>query len=128
MEGKNCFKAQPVGVNKVNNIMKDMTQPAGLSSKTNHGSLKKTLVQKPQDSGVPLNQWIIQITGHKKLQSVSNYSSLLGKQSRYQRCTDRKQTEYRIASPCATSSTLDVNSFKENRLQTMFYGNTYIEL
>ena len=31
--------------------------------------------------------------------------------------------EYRIASTSTTSSTLDVNSFNEKRLQTMFHGN-----
>ena len=62
---KNWFKAQPMGVNKLNNIMKDMTQAAGISGKTNHSG-RKTLVQKLQDSGVPPNQ-IIQITGHKNL-------------------------------------------------------------
>ena len=31
--------------------------------------------------------------------------------------------EHRIASTYTTSSTLDVNSFNENRLQTMFHGN-----
>ena len=38
MEGKNWFKAQPMGVNTFNNIIKDMTQAAGLSGKTDHGS------------------------------------------------------------------------------------------
>ena len=76
--GKNWLKAQPVGVNKLNNIMKDMTQAAGISGKTNHSG-RKTLVQKLQDSGVPSNQ-IIQITGHKNVQSVNNYSSLREKQ------------------------------------------------
>ena len=101
VEGKNWFKAQPMGVNKLNNIMKDMTQAAGISGKTNHSG-RKTLVQKLQDSGVPPNQ-IIQITGHKNVQLVNNYSSLrekqmesitysfLDNQSRYQRRTDRKQ-------------------------------------
>ena len=78
VEGKNWFKAQPMGVNKFNNIMKDMTQAVGISGKTNHSG-RKILVQKLQDSGVPPNQ-IIQITGHKKLQSVNNYSSLREKQ------------------------------------------------
>ena len=58
--------------------MKDMTQVAGISGKTNHSG-RKTLVQKLQDSGVPPNQRI-QITGHKNLQSVNNYSSLQEKQ------------------------------------------------
>ena len=71
----NWFKAQ---VNKLNNIMKDVTQPAGISGKTNHGG-RKALVQKLLDSGVPPNQ-IIQITGHKNLQSVNNYSCLREKQ------------------------------------------------
>ena len=67
VEGENWFKAQPMGVNKLNNIMKDMTQAAGISGKTNHSG-RKTLVQKLQDSGVPPNQ-IIQITrGHKNVQ------------------------------------------------------------
>ena len=142
VEGKNWFKAQPMGVNKLNNIMKDMTQAAGIPRKTNHSG-RKTLVQKLQDSGVPPNQ-IIQITGHKNLQSVNNYSSLWEKQvesiSRNLSSTTKAATnvaiaqtennmtaqplaEYRIASTSTTSSTLDVNSFNENRLQTMFCGN-----
>ena len=39
-----------MGVNKLNNVMKDMTQAAGISVKTNHSG-RKTLVQKLQDSG-----------------------------------------------------------------------------
>ena len=100
-------------------------------------------MQKLQHSGVLPNQ-IIQITGHKNLQSVNNYSSLWEKQvesiSRNLSSTTKAATnvaiaqtennmtaqplaEYRIASTSTTSSTLDVNSFNENRLQTMFHGN-----
>ena len=78
VEGKNWFKAQPMGMNKLNNIMKDMTQAAGISGKTNQSG-RKTLVLKLQDSGVPPKQ-ITQIRGHKNLQSVNNYSSLREKQ------------------------------------------------
>ena len=35
-----AFKAQPMGVSKLNNIMKDMTQAAGISGKTNHSGRK----------------------------------------------------------------------------------------
>ena len=55
VKGKNWLKAQPMGVNKLNNIMKDMTQAAGISGKTNS---QQFLVQKLQDSGVPPNQII----------------------------------------------------------------------
>ncbi|CAH3030507.1 unnamed protein product, partial [Porites evermanni] len=37
--------------------------------------------------------------------------------------TAQPLAEYRIASTSTTSSTLDANSFNENRLQTMFHGN-----
>ena len=123
-------------VNKLNDIMKDIKQAAGISGKTNHSG-RETLVQKLQDSGVPPNQ-IIQITGHL----VNNYSSLREKQmerisrilsSTTKAATNVTQTEnsltakpmaeYRIASTSTTSSTLDVNSFNENRLQTMVHGN-----
>ena len=129
-----------MGVNKLNNVMKDMTQAAGISGKTNPAQ-RKTLVQKLQDSGIPPNQ-IIQITGHKNVQSVNNYSSLREKQmetissvlsSTAKAATNVAQTEnnvtaqtlaeYRIASTSTTSSTLDVNSVNENRLQRMFHGN-----
>ena len=73
VEGKNWFKAQPMGVNKLSNIMKDTTQAAGISGKTNHSG-RKTSVKKLQDSGVPPNQ-IIQITGHKNVQSVKGARS-----------------------------------------------------
>ena len=98
-------------------------------------------MQKLQDSGVPPNQ-IIQMTGHKNLQSVNNYSSLREKQMESistilysttkaatnvaqieNNLTAQPPAEYRTASTSTTSSTLDVNSFNENRLQTMFHGN-----
>ena len=91
-------------------------------------------MQKLQHSGVPPNQ-IIQITGHKNLQSVNNYSSLREKQmesisrilsSTTKAATNVAQTEnnltaqplaeYRISSTSTASSTLDVNSFHENKL------------
>ena len=99
MEGKNWIKEQPIEVNKLNNIMKDMTQAAGISGKTNYSG-KKNLVQKLQHTGVPPNQ-IIQITGHKNLQSVNNYSSLREKQmegiSRILSATTKAATNVAIA-------------------------------
>ena len=72
------FKVQPMGVNKLNSILKDMCEAEGIPRKTNHAG-RKTLVQKLQDNDVPPNQ-IIQITGHRNLQSINNYSSLRERQ------------------------------------------------
>jgi len=62
-EGSKWFKSQPMGVNKLNGLMKEMIETAGISVKTNH-STRKPLVQKLQGNDVPPNQ-IDQITGHK---------------------------------------------------------------
>ena len=67
-----------MGVNKLNSLMKEMTETAGISVKTNHSG-GETLVQKLQDNDVTLNQ-IVQITGHKNLLSINNYSSLRERQ------------------------------------------------
>ena len=66
-EGSKWFKSQPIGVKKLNSLMKEMTETEGISV--------KTLVQKIQVNNVPPNQ-IVHITGHKNLQSINNYSSL----------------------------------------------------
>ena len=77
-DSKPWFKAQPLGVNKLNSLAKDMAKQANLDQTnkriTNH-SARKHLVQKLNDNNVPANQ-IMQITGHKNINSVNNYSSL----------------------------------------------------
>ena len=60
MKDAKLFKAQPMGVNS---IMKDMTEAAEISVKTNHSG-RETRAQKLQDCEVPTNQ-IVQIMGHK---------------------------------------------------------------
>lgn len=74
---KPWFKVQPMGVNKLNSLMKDCAVKAGIGANkriTNH-SARKTLVQKLQDHNVPPTH-IAQVTGHKNLQSINNYSCL----------------------------------------------------
>lgn len=71
------FKRQPIGVNKLSSLMKRMVEKAGLPSDkrlSNH-SARKHLVQKLSENNVPPTQ-IMQITGHKNVQSVNNYSNL----------------------------------------------------
>ena len=71
------FKPQPMGVNKLNTLMRDCAKATGLGTDkriTNH-SARKTLVQKLRDSDVPPTE-IVQITGHKNLHSINNNSSL----------------------------------------------------
>ena len=54
--------------------MSKMTEKAGIRKLTNH-SARKHLVQKLNDANIPANH-IMQITGHKNVNSINNYSSL----------------------------------------------------
>ena len=75
------FKPQPMGVDKLNSLMKGCAAAAGIGNNkriTNHSG-RKTLAQTLLDHDIPPTE-IIQITGHKNLQSVNNYSAMGEKQ------------------------------------------------
>ena len=67
------FKRTAVGVNKLYAIMKTMAVKANLNI-TNHFA-RKTMIQKLNDKQVPPTH-IMQICGHKNVQSINNYSCL----------------------------------------------------
>ena len=128
-EGSKWFKSQPMGVNKLNSLMKEMTETAGISVTTNHSG-RKTLVQKLQDNDVPPNQ-IVQITGHKNLQSINNYSSLRERQmENISKILSSSSSTTNAVLPAAQQSLQShfteahsSTSTAENTLQTMFQGN-----
>ena len=71
------FLRQPVGVNKLSSLMRNMAKGAGLSDSkrlTNH-SARKYLVQQLSDQNIPPTH-IMQITGHKNINSINNYSEI----------------------------------------------------
>jgi len=63
-------------VNKLKSLMKTMAEKAGLDAKhlTNQSG-RKRMIQKLNDEGVPPKH-IMQISGHKNVQSPNNYSTL----------------------------------------------------
>ncbi|RUA04261.1 MAG: hypothetical protein DSY43_06765 [Gammaproteobacteria bacterium] len=79
---KPWFKSAPMGVNKLNSLMKTMAKKAGLNAEnlTNHSG-RKRMIQKLNDRGVPPTH-IMQISGHKNVQSLNNYSNLSERQQR----------------------------------------------
>ena len=70
------------GCQQLNSLMKTMAQKAGLNAEnlTNHSG-RKRMIQKLNDQEVPPTH-IMQISGHKNVQSLNNYSSLSEKQQR----------------------------------------------
>ena len=70
------FTRNPMGENSIGNIGRNMASRCNLSShrKTNH-SARKTLIETLLHSDVPPTS-VMQLTGHKNVQSLNSYSSL----------------------------------------------------
>ena len=78
------FLRQPVGVNKLSSLMTNMAKNAGLDTHkklTNH-SARKYLVQTLRDQNVAPTS-IMQVTGHKNVNSITNYSCLSEENQHY---------------------------------------------
>ncbi|XP_073248879.1 uncharacterized protein KIAA1958-like [Porites lutea] len=76
---KPWFKKSAVGVNKLNSLMKKMAEKAGLGPNVKNHSGRKTMIQTLTNNDIPATD-IIQLSGHKNLQSVTNYSVVSEKQ------------------------------------------------
>jgi len=68
------FKVQPVGENKINNMMKSIVADTILESSdkkfTNH-SVRKTVVRKLKKANIK-RSGIVNVTGHKNIQSLDD--------------------------------------------------------
>ena len=80
-EADTWFTSQRVGQKKLSNLVKVMSQKAGFEKKLTNHSARKRLVQKLRDSGVEGHD-IIQISGHRSVQSINNYSEISAKKHR----------------------------------------------
>lgn len=77
---KGWFKCSAVGVNKLNGLMKTMVQKAGIeNNRLRNHSGRKTMIQTLSEHDIPPTQ-IAQLSGHKNLKSIENYSSVSTKQ------------------------------------------------
>ncbi|XP_033729266.1 uncharacterized protein LOC117318372 [Pecten maximus] len=112
--GKKWFKNQPVGKNKLSVMMKTMANNAGLVGKKTNQSLRKTLCTKLLHSGVAPTT-IMQLSGHKNVNSVNNYAVASMDQQREMCELLQNVPKTSLSSKC-TSSTLsrrDVVGSKE---------------
>ena len=74
------FKCNAVGTNKLGGLMKEISKKAGLQNdKLRNHSARKTMIQTLSENNVPPTQ-IAQLSGHKNLKSIENYSHLSTKQ------------------------------------------------
>ena len=74
LQTKEWFKANPVGINKLNCLMKTMAQKAGINNdRLRNHSGRKTMIQTLSENDIPPTH-IVQLSGHKNLKSIENYS------------------------------------------------------
>ena len=116
---KPWFKSAPTGVNKLKSLMKTMAEKAGLDAKnlTNH-SRRKRMIQKLNDEGVPPTH-IMQISGHKNVQSLNNYSTLSERQPGM---PGSSGYQVGISSALTLNATKTVQEFTTQKPLTLFQG------
>ena len=126
-----------MGVNKLNSLMKECAAAAGIgeNKRITSRSGRKTLTQTLLDHDVPPTQ-IIQVTGHKNVQSVNNYSAMGERQQENissifsatstttaaQPLVPRQVGEFSTASS-STATCMNTTSGTPNQLSSLFLGN-----
>lgn len=80
LQTKEWFKVGPVGINKLNSVVKTVAQKAGINTESlrNHSG-RKTMIQTLSKNDIPLTH-IAQLSGHKNLKNIENYSKVSTKQ------------------------------------------------
>ena len=83
MEHERWFISQPIGVNKINRIMKTMVENANLpgleAKRLSNTSVRKHLCQKLLNHNVP-DTHAAHVTGHKNPNSLNNYRKISNRQ------------------------------------------------
>ena len=67
------FKAQPMGPDKLSSMMSRMAKSAGLTGRITNHSVRKSMCTQLLHAGIPPTT-IMQLSGHKNVQSVNNYA------------------------------------------------------
>ncbi|XP_070201054.1 uncharacterized protein KIAA1958 homolog [Littorina saxatilis] len=136
------FRAQPIGQKKIGLIMKNMALKSGLegSKKITNHSARKTMIQKLVSNDVPPTH-IVQISGHRNLNSLNAYSSITQEQHRdisqlisfqkpaTQVSTEIAKTQQQVRPAQHTVSTPDFRNITGNDIdkdiKSIFSGNLH---
>ena len=77
---KGWFKSGAVAVNKLDGLMKTMAQKAGIENdRLRNLSGRKTMIKTLNEHDIPHTE-IAQLSGHKNLKNIENYSTVSTKQ------------------------------------------------
>lgn len=101
---KSWFKSGAVGVNKLNGLMKTMVQKAGIENdRLRNHSGRKTMIQTLSENDIPPTQ-IAQLSGHRNLKSIENYSTVSTKQQMHMSKVLSGVVAGTPASPCSETA------------------------
>ena len=121
--GQMWFKCSPLGVNSLRSMLKNMIRGSGLETDkklVNH-STRKHLVQKLVDNDIPPNE-IIQITGHKNVNSLNNYSSYPTRNSRrFPLCCLMQPVPAKACQPYLLKRILKLKAFYRVQLREVYF-------
>ena len=110
------YKRQRMGKDRIGSIMKRMACSAGVTGKKTNHSARKTMVTALTNKNVPETQ-IIQLTGHKNLQSLNSYKKASMEQQK-----DMSHVLSSYSAPAKTPTPFgDVN---DQSYQSFFSGAT----
>ena len=93
---KTWFKKSALGVNTLNSLMKRMAEKAGLGPNISNHSGRKKMMQTLTNNDVPPTD-IVQLSGHKNLQSITNYSLATCKESSTSSISEHKPNRGQIS-------------------------------
>ena len=119
--GKKWFKAAPLGVNSLRSMVTNMLAASQVHSdkKLLNHSTRKHLVQKLVDNNIAPNE-IVQITGHKNINSLDNYSAISDRRQQHTSTVLSRRGE--SSTSVATSSSPKVTVDEITSLS--FYSST----
>lgn len=107
LQTKPWFKSNAVGINKLGSLMKDMAEKAGLNNpKLRNHSSRKTMLQTLTDNDVPPAH-IAQLSGHKNLKSIENYSHISTKQQMQMSNILANMTSTSTSTTCTSSAVVE---------------------
>ena len=106
------FKAATTGANKLNALMKTMALKANINNErlTNH-SARKHMIQKLNDNDIPPTHFM-QFSGHRNVQSITNYSGLNLNQQKNISGILSKTSQTQMTTSTSTSGTAAASTIK----------------
>lgn len=75
------FKQQAMGIHSLGTIMRTMSQASNIPGKKTNHSGRKTTIKRLREASVEACD-IVQLTGHKNVQSINNYSEVSTKKQK----------------------------------------------